>query len=341
MFKVTRLASLFILLGLTACNRNAPLPESPITLEGYAFGSTYTLKYFGTAEATALKKKVEQFLQEFDQEFSTYRPDSIITRFNQIQPGLHLKVSSRFIAMLKLAKALHIETGGAFDPSLGKSIQLWGFGGSERKTIPTRHELAIAKSNSKMDMIAWDEANHEVWKTQTVVLDVNAFAPGWAADLLGQQLKQQGLNDFMVDISGEILFQGKRPDGSDWIGGIETPNEKNAGKVHLAFRISNQALATSGNYRQFRMQNGKKKSHILSPETHQPIENNIASASVIADSAARADAWSTAMMVKGEKGIEDAKKAGVKAYLILLHEDGSLKPLMNPSMKEFLQSNQI
>jgi thiamine biosynthesis lipoprotein len=192
-----------------------------------------------------------------------------------------------------------------------------------------------------MNHIEWDETTQEVWKTEALTLDVNAFAPGLAVDWLAEELQKLQIKNFMLNIGGEIYFKGYRPDGSSWVGGIETPNSDREDEVYLAFKISDLSLATSGNYRQFWISKGKKISHTINPKTHKPIDNEIVSASVITDSAVSADAWSTAMMVHGKNGLELAEKNGIKVLLIERLSDEKFHVITNQSMKIYLDAHQL
>ncbi len=330
---------LLTLILSSACSLKSPRQDLSLqNIEGKAFGSTWELKYSGGPSPENLKGIIDVFLKEFDKEFSTYRPDSVISGFNELPPLRRLKVSLRFIHLLKLAQQFHQETQGAFDPSIGQTIRLWGFGGGKKNIIPSQQALKVAKTQSGMDAIKWDESSLEVWKTRSLILDVNAFAPGFAADLLAQDLEHKGIKNFVLNVGGEILFRGKKQGLQEWVAGIETPDEAQENDVYLAFKISDLALATSGNYRQFRIDQGIKKSHIIDPFTHRPLQGDIISASVIASSAAQADAWSTAMMVLGEKGISQAEILGLKVILIKKSPSGLFKKQVSPSFEKYLKN---
>lgn len=331
-----------ILILMCSCSHRAPKGDLTLrNIEGKAFGSTWELKYSDGPSQENLKADIEVFLRNFDQEFSTYRQDSVISQFNQFPPQERLKVSSRFIKLLKMAQEFHLQTQGAFDPSMGETIRLWGFGGGKSGSIPSEKDLKLAQSHSGMKAIQWDESSLEVWKTRSLILDVNAFAPGFAADLLAQDLEQRGIKNFVLNVGGEILFRGKKQGHQEWVAGIETPDEEQENDVFLAFKIANLALATSGNYRQFRIDQGLKKSHIISPFNHRPLQGEIISASVIAPTAAQADAWSTALMVLGEKGIPLAEILGLKVILIKKTSSGQYKKLKSPSFEKYLKINKL
>ncbi len=330
-----------LLLSWSCSVKGPPQKVSLQNLEGKAFGSTWELKYSGTQDPEVIRSEIEAFLKAFDQEFSTYRGDSKISEFNQLGSHQHLKVSSRFIDLLKLAQQFHKETQGAFDPSMGKTIRLWGFGGGAKNSSPSKKNIMVAKNQSGFDAIKWNERDKEVWKTRPLSLDLNAFAPGFAGDLFAKILVEKGVQNFVLNIGGEILFRGEREKNKSWVAGIETPDENLESDVHLAFKIKDLALATSGSYRQFRLDKGNKNSHIINPFTHHPHQSDIVSASVLAETAAQADAWSTALMILGEKGFPQAQKYGLKVLLIQKTPQGNFKQIISPSLKEYLEINKL
>jgi FAD:protein FMN transferase len=329
---------LFCSLLLAGCqSQTQPIHE----IKGDVFGSYFLIKYRGSVTPEELRPELDKFFKEFNNEFSTYQPNSIISQLNHSPPHARLKVTARFIQMMKLAKALHEQTQGAFDPTLGPVIRAWGFGGGKDKKVPSSAELAQAMKRVGFHHFKWDESKWEVWKTNDCVLDVNGFAPGWAADLIGEMLIEKSIQDFMIDISGEILFRGKKSNETNWVAGIEKPTLEYATGVQLAFKIENQAIATSGNYRQFFDDKGQIRSHIIDPKSGQPTRHRISSASVLAVSAAYADAWSTALMVLGEEGLEFAEKNGIKAYLIRADGPQQFVEVMSPGMKLYYEANQL
>jgi FAD:protein FMN transferase len=316
-------------------------PEHIQEIQGQVFGSYYQIKYRGDFQPDKLRSQLDEFFKQFNNEFSTYQPDSVISQFNRLPVNTKLKVSSRFIQMLQLARTLFEQTQGAFDPTLGPVIRAWGFGGGKNKKAPSESELSLAMQKVGFQHLKWDEKDLTVWKSADCSLDVNGFAPGWAADLIGEMLTEKSIHHFMVDISGEILFKGKKTDEANWVTGVEKPSLEYASGVQLAFKIENLAIATSGNYRQFFDDKGHIRSHIINPQTGQPVEHRISSASVLAGSAALADAWSTALMVLGEEGMDLAEKNGIRVYLIKADGPQKFVELMSPGMKLYFEANRL
>ncbi len=329
---------IFSSLFLTGCFfSNEKKPEIQ-EIRGEIFGSYYIVKYRGDLDTSDFIQELDTFFKKFNDEFSTYQADSLISKFNQLAPQKKIKTSHRFIEMLKFSQELFHQTQGAFDPTLGPVIKLWGFGGGEKRGPPSEASLKEAREKVGFSHVKWNELNLEVWKVREgVELDLNAHAPGWAADLMGKMLEQHQIHNYMVDISGELIIKGEKAPGREWIVGIETPSKEYAQGVHLALKLKDQAIATSGNYRQFYNDNGERKSHIIDPRSGKPVAHQITSASVIASTAAIADAWSTAIMVLGQDGIELAEKNGIKVYLLEAIKPGEYRPIISPSMETFIQ----
>ena len=307
---------------------------------GEIFGSYFYIKVHGDLDRQVFENELNLFFENFNQEFSTYRPNSVLSTFNNIPVDTKFSVSDRFITMLELAKKFHQETKGAFDPTLGPLIKAWGFGGGIKGKAPDPRLVKRILKDLGFKHLHWDAEKLLLWKDRDVKLDVNAFAPGWAADLIGSDLERRGIPNYMVDISGEILFRGTKPNGESWVAGIERPTLRNGQPVQLAFKIKDLAVATSGNYRQFYDEGGKRRSHIIDPKTGHPVEHAVASASVLATSAAAADAWGTAMMVLGKEGIELAEKHGYKVYL-LEAKDETFVENMSDGMKAYLEAHRL
>lgn len=337
------LSSLF-LTGCFVSEDPKPIPKkSEIKeLKGEIFGSYYRVKYRGELEESEFQNELNTFFQKFNQEFSTYRPDSLVSQFNNLSVNQKLKTSSRFIEMLEFSQDFYEKTEGAFDPTLRPVIKLWGFGGEKSKTTPSDKALKEARAKVGFPAVKWSKETFEVWKTKPgLELDTNAFTPGWAADLIGKLLEAHGIQNYMVDISGEIIIRGEKSQGKKWVVGIERPSPDYAQGVQIALKIQDEAIATSGNYRQFYDDKGERRSHIIDPRTGRSVKHQITSASVIAPSAAAADAWSTAMMVLGEKGIKLAEKNGIKVFLLKAVKPGEFEEVISPSMLEFMDQAKL
>ncbi len=330
----------FVILFLGSCQEKTTPSLRVEELSGQVFGSTYSIKYLGELKPQVFATDLEIFFREFNQEFSTYQKDSVISAFNQAPAGKKLKVSPRFIEMLGIIKRLHHATDGAFDPTIRPVIKAWGFyEGKPRR--PSLEQLTKAKQQMGMKHVQWDEQQQVAWKTlDELSLDLNAFAPGWAADLIGAELQRRNVTNFMVEIGGEILVKGKKGD-APWIIGIEKPSEQLSHELQLAVKITDLSLSTSGDYRQFFLESGERRSHIIDPRTALPVNHQISSVTTVASSAVEADAWGTALMILGEEGMELAERNKIFSLFIKAKKAGNFQSILSPGMQTYLKANQL
>lgn len=323
---------------VAACNTQSPA-ESIEVFQGPVFGSTFSIKLRGKIAREEFQKNLDQFFTDFNHEFSTYHPDSVISKFNKMNSHEKLHVSPRFIKMLELAQSLNKKTHGAFDPTLGPVIEAWGFNGKSPK-VPTESELLKARSQTGLHKIKWTV--NQVWKTDpNIKMNINAFAPGWAADLIGEDLEKLGIQNYMVDIGGEIRVRGNKSDRSPWVIGIERPAESLEHSLYTSLKISSLSIATSGDYRQYFNDQGKRKSHIIDPRSGRPVEHRVSSVTVMASSAAEADAWGTALMVLGEEGLKLAEENQIKVMMLKGNENRTFDKITSLSMQTYLKENEV
>lgn len=332
---------LSLLIFISACSEKAPTIHS---IQGDIFGSYYIVKWAGDTDQKVLQSKIDKLFKEINDEFSNYQNDSVVSRFNNLKAHQKMKVSPRFIEMLEFCKKLHQDSLGAFDPTLRPVIKLWGFGGGAKKVAvaPSNEEIKLALTKVGLRNVVWDKEKREVWKlVDDVGIDTNAFVPGWAADLIGEILQQQKIENFMVDISGELLVKGQKSATHAWVIGIEKPVKEKGAAIQIALKIRDLSIATSGNYRQFFEENGLRRSHIIDPRTGRPVEHQIASATVIGKTALETDAWGTALMVLGLEGIQIADQHQLKVMLLEAIKPGEYREVSNKLMKEYIKANQV
>jgi len=313
------------------------LAEEMKELKGDIFGSNYSVKYFGNLKQSEVNNFLTIFFKEFNQEFSTYQFNSTVSTFNRSLALSKIKVSERFIEILEISKKINNETNGAFDPSISPAINLWNESIKNKNKVPTKNEINEVKNLIGYQWIKWDVKDKLIWKLKNgIALDLDAFAPGYAVDLIANYLTEQKVSNFLIDISGELRAKGKKHDGSAWQIGIENP-DLNKAKFPLVVPLENIAISTSGNYRQFYINNGENISHIIDPISLMPGKSKICSATVIHESALTADALSTALMVMGEKAIQFSEENDVKCYLIFCDKKDSLRILSSTSFNKYLK----
>ena len=296
----------------------------PIKIEGEAQGTTYHITYFDTSNRD-FKPEIVQILKDFDLSVSTYIPNSIISKINSNQKDV--EVDKYFIACFKKAKEVWKNTEGAFDPTVYPLVNAWGFGPGKKQKIEPR------KIDSILKFVGFDLINlkgkHIVKKDPRVQLDFNAFAQGYSVDVVSEFLNSKGISSYVVEIGGEVYAKGKKSDGSNWTVGIEKPidNKESVNDLKALVKLENLAIATSGNYRKFIIENGVKYAHHINPKTGYPTKNNLLSASLFAKECISSDANATGILVMG---LEKAKlflasHPELQAYLIYSDENGNYK----------------
>lgn len=278
------------LFGCTAQNNN------PVKLFGEAQGTYYSITYYDS-ESRDLQFEVDSILNAFDQSVSLWVKNSIISRVNHNDSLVEL--DSWFIDNFKLSKDVAEETDGTFDLTVGSLVRAWGFGfDSEKKVDNTIIDSILQFTGyTKVNIL-----NGKVVKDDPrTTFDFNAVAQGYSVDIIGQFLETNGINNYLVDIGGEVKGKGQKPNGDLWKVGIEKPAENMGDDRDLKaiVGLKNKCIATSGNYRKFYEEDGIRYSHTINPKTGYPAKHSLLSVSVMADKASVADAYATAFMVMG------------------------------------------
>ncbi len=279
---------------------------------------------------------VSELLDQLDQSMSTYKPDSELNRLNRLMVGEELSVSADLWQVLQGAQHIHALTLGAFDPTVGPLVDLWGFGPEDTgDKVPS--ELEITALLPKVDLgqllLASD---NKVSKLAAIDLDLSAIAKGYAAQQVAALLRTRGFKNFLVEVGGELQLAGHNRNGTYWRIAIEAPNLLQGG-VEKVIAVTDMGVATSGDYRNYFEREGVRYSHTIDPRTGKPITHNLASVTVLADTAGVADALATAFMVMGaEKTLELAKQRDIPVYLLVKTDDGfhasyseAFKPYLN------------
>ncbi len=283
-------------------------------------GTTYNVKYLMT-EPEDYKTSIDSLLEDFNQCLSTYIPDSEISQFNQ--GVLHKYQRPYFYEMLTQSKVIHQNTLGAFDPTVMPLVSAWGFG-AETTELPTPGRVDSILTAVGFENVFFDE--YAVCKEhQNTQLDFSAIAKGYAVDLVMQFLRREGLENIFVEIGGEISAVGVNEQNKPWAIYIEKPEEQGR-EIQALVTLDNIAVATSGNYRNFYIKDGKKYAHTISPYTGYPVQHSLLSVSVFATDCAKADAYATAFMVLGlEKALEITQAdQDLEAYFIYDGAEGQL-----------------
>lgn len=312
---VGRLFVVFVLLFLSGCD--APASTKSYQAKGQIFGTTWSVKWHEKANHPSISKfDIQRKLEDLDAIFSTWRSDSEISKFNQI----HQKwtpVSSEFFYVLQAASSAYELTEGAFDPTVGRSVNRWGFGPDEKLNMP----MNGVNQHFSFSDIKFDPDQKRIFKPEGVAIDLSAIAKGYAVDEVSSLLSTNKIHDFMVEIGGEVRVKGVKSSGDRWAIGLEKPDPE-ARELYRILYLSDSSLATSGSYRNFRRVNGKTLSHIIDPETGDPVENDVVSLSVLAETCAMADALATGLMAQGSaKALALAEQHNLAIWVISKREN--------------------
>lgn len=291
-----RIAALTIATMLTvlAGCRNG---NTPIVINGEAQGSYYHIQYYDAAERS-YETEIDSLLQAFDREVSLWKEESLLRRVNDNRDSI---VSPCFADILQKSLDINQYTDGAFDCRIGRLVQLWGFSFRTKKTL-SEDSIAWMLAAAREPITLANVGNSRVLrKSPATELDFNAIAQGYMSDIIGRYLKAQGIENFLVDIGGEVLAHGSKPDGSPWRVGIEQPasSRYSTQEVALAIALRDLSVVTSGSYRKYYERDGIRYSHTIDPATGRPVTHSLLSVSVVDSTAWRADALATAFMVMG------------------------------------------
>lgn len=274
------------------------------TLSGKTMGTFYTIKFISTRNEsmTAWQSRVDTLLRDVNKKLSMYDPESELSRFNRQSINTLMTVSPDFFAMLAAGKKLHRITDGAWDGTVKPLVDLWGFGTREKPhRVPGIKKITRALSLTGFTHIDVQKP-HTVLKHKAVTLDLGSIAKGYGVDAIAKLFAASGISDVLVEIGGELYGAGKNKKNQAWSVGISSPDKKFASQtLYKIVRLQDQAIATSGNYRNFFDLDGKSFSHIIDPKTGFPVTHTIVSASVISNNCAVADGLATALMVMDVK----------------------------------------
>jgi len=314
-----------VLVGLTffvlACSQSAQV----ISLSGNTMGTTYHIKVVpnkSSPEAHELQAEIDTALELVNDQMSTYRQNSELSRFNALAANESLEVSSDTALVIAEGMRLSKVTDGALDITLGPLVNLWGFGPDKRPTsIPSTDTIALAKANTGIEYLQVD--GNTLSKTKDALyVDLSSIAKGFGVDKVASILDKYKVSGYLVEIGGEISLHGVKSDGSAWRVAIEQPDVEDR-QIQQVIELGDMAMATSGDYRNYYEEEGRQFSHLIDPRTGYPIEHRLASVTVLHQQTMVADGYATAMMVLGtEKSLALAKRENLAIMLIEKQDDG-------------------
>ncbi|WP_027246012.1 FAD:protein FMN transferase [Leisingera daeponensis] len=294
-------------------------PEE-VRLSGQTMGTTYSVIAIGEhLDQEALAAEVEATLAAVNAKMSNWDPASEVSTFSAARSTAPVRVSPEFAHVLAAANDVHEKTGGKFDVTLGPLIELWGFG-PRKPEDPVPSDAAIAKALEGVGqarLLTLDAGAGTLKKSAPETgINLSAIAKGYGVDAVAQTLQGFGVENYMVEIGGDLVTKGQNAKGEAWRIGIEKPDAA-AQTVQLIVPVSNLGLATSGDYRNYFEHEGQRYSHILDPVAGRPVTHRTASVTVIAENAMLADAWATAMLVLGSAdGLKLAEQHKLAVFFI-------------------------
>ncbi len=315
------LMGIIMLLSAMGCAASEPREHH---FSGPTMGTWYNVKVIGTLskeERSAITEAIQDALEEVNALMSTYREDSELSKLNRHPAGEPFALSPETLLMLEKSKQVSRESNGAFDVTIGPLVNVWGFGPDHQIEPPDDTQIAVLLEIVGYEKLTLDlEAGTVTKKHSDTYIDLSGIAKGYAVDVVAETVESFGLENILVDIGGEVVARGHNAQNEPWRIAIETP-VPDARSVYRVLPITDIALATSGDYRNFIEVAGRSLSHTIDPESGRPIFHDLASVSVFHESCALADAYATAILVLGtEDGLALAEELDL-AVMLLVHDE--------------------
>ncbi|RBP85867.1 FAD:protein FMN transferase [Marinomonas rhizomae] len=318
------LFSVFLLIAIAVVYRLSVFTPELASFSGPTMGTTYTVKFFTTKEvgdAWVVKEDVDAALVRVNSLMSTYDPNSELSLFNTLPAGQSAVISDDMAYVVDKALLISEMSGGEYDVTVGPLVNLWGFGpGKHEDKVPSQELIDEAKSRVGYQYLKLD--GRRLMKEKDIYVDLSSIAKGYGVDAVARVLQDRGIESYLIEVGGEIVSKGLKPDGAPWRIAIESP----AGGHDIAERIisvTDVAVATSGDYRNYFEKNGVRYSHTISPISGRPITHRLVSVTVVDKTTTMADGLATAVTVLGpDKGFEFVQKNGIAAYLLVKTDFG-------------------
>lgn len=323
---------LVIFIGLNACTNS---PAKYIYNKGMIYGTTYSITY-ESPNGKDFQEEIAQKLNAYNLMFSTYEKVSIISKIND---NVATELTDEFIICFHKSTEISEITNGAFDITAGALVNAWGFG-PERKKHMTQEKV-----DSLLEITGYQKVKLQdgkiIKENPNIKIDMSAISKGYTSDLIGNFLAEKGCKNYMVEIGGEVAAKGINERGKTWSIGINKPDEEalfGSSGLQAKVKLTDHGLATSGNYRNFYVEDGKKYAHTIDPKTGYPVQHSILSSTVVANDCMTADAYATAFMVLGlERGIEVSKKVPeIEVFFIYADEKGENQVYVSEGFKEYI-----
>ena len=324
---------------------SAPTPATPAStatvLDGKTMGTFWRVSVIGVdeAKAQALRAKVQAQLDADDRLLSTWKNDSALMRFNHAADTRPWPVSEAMADIVTLSLRIGAKTHGAMDITVGPLVNLWGFGPDKQPVAtPDAQAIAAAKARTGLQHLQVINQSGRQFLQKDIpdlFVDLSTVGEGYAADHLARLMEQEGISRYLVSVGGALVSRGMNGEGKPWRVAIQKPTDRE-NAVQAIVDINGHGISTSGSYRNYYELDGKRISHVIDPQTGQPITHKLVSVTVIAPTALEADGWDTGLMVLGpEKAQQVVREQGLAVYMIVKEGEG-FKTWMSPQFRTFL-----
>ncbi|HKM96365.1 MAG TPA: FAD:protein FMN transferase ApbE [Buttiauxella sp.] len=329
--------------ALAGCDNPTAKGNAGMVLEGKTMGTYWRASIAGVdnARQAELREKIQAQLDGDDRLMSTYKTDSALSRFNQARTTEPYAIDEAMSDIVTMALRIGAKTEGSMDITVGPLVNLWGFGPDKQPVkTPNQAQIDAAKALTGLHHLTVINQPGKQWLQKDLpglYVDLSTMGEGYAADHLARLMEKNGINRYLVSVGGAVVTRGINAEGKAWRVAIQKPTDRE-NAVQAVVDLNGHGISTSGSYRNYYELEGKRLSHVIDPQTGQPIQHKLVSATVISTTAMEADGWDTGLMVLGtEKAKQVAEKEGLAVYLITKEGD-NFTTWMSPQFKAFLLS---
>ncbi|HCI6175326.1 TPA: FAD:protein FMN transferase ApbE [Klebsiella quasipneumoniae subsp. quasipneumoniae] len=340
-FRAALLGACVLFSGCDSATTPATPASTATVLDGKTMGTFWRVSVIGVdeAKAQALRAKVQAQLDADDRLLSTWKNDSALMRFNHAADTRPWPVSEAMADIVTLSLRIGAKTDGAMDITVGPLVNLWGFGPDKQPVAtPDAQAIAAAKARTGLQHLQVINQSGRQFLQKDIpdlFVDLSTVGEGYAADHLARLMEQEGISRYLVSVGGALVSRGMNGEGKPWRVAIQKPTDRE-NAVQAIVDINGHGISTSGSYRNYYELDGKRISHVIDPQTGQPITHKLVSVTVIAPTALEADGWDTGLMVLGpEKAQQVVREQGLAVYMIVKEGEG-FKTWMSPQFRNFL-----
>lgn len=340
-FRAALLGACVLFSGCDSATTPATPASTATVLDGKTMGTFWRVSVIGVdeAKAQALRAKVQAQLDADDRLLSTWKNDSALMRFNHAADTRPWPVSEAMADIVTLSLRIGAQTDGAMDITVGPLVNLWGFGPDKQPVAtPDAQAIAAAKARTGLQHLQVINQSGRQFLQKDIpdlFVDLSTVGEGYAADHLARLMEQEGISRYLVSVGGALVSRGMNGEGKPWRVAIQKPTDRE-NAVQAIVDINGHGISTSGSYRNYYELDGKRISHVIDPQTGQPITHKLVSVTVIAPTALEADGWDTGLMVLGpEKAQQVVREQGLAVYMIVKEGEG-FKTWMSPQFRTFL-----